>query len=385
MFEAAAPQPDGWEDGSAGREFLDATVRPRYVVAIPARDEAGRIGACLEALARQDGPAPDGVLLFLNNCLDGSRARAASVAAELGLNLRCVEAVLAPHQASAGFARRAAMEHAAEGLDAHDILMTTDADGRVAPNWLSATRSAIARGVDAVCGRALIDPLDAAAIPAALHEDDARECRLSGLLDELATLIDPDPHDPWPRHTEHSGASIAVTVGAWRRAGGIPPVAVGEDRAFIEQLRRLDMRVRHAPDAWVTVSGRMDGRAAGGMADTIRRRMAQQDEFADASVEPALLRVRRLELRARLRALKQGVAGSVPDLAASAGMRQRAVRRALARKTFGEAWASLEHACPALRTRPVRFGDLAHEIGAAERLCEGLRTMSVPPLVLEAG
>ncbi len=124
-------------------------------------------------------------------------------------------------------------------------------------------------------------------------EADAQECHYAALLDEIDAHIDPVPFDPLPRHDEHSGASIAVTVAAWARAGGIPDVHSSEDRAFFNALRRIDARVRHLNEAVVTVSGRTEGRAAGGMADTIRRRMVATDAFLDSRLEPALAAIAR--------------------------------------------------------------------------------------------
>ena len=39
-----------------------------------------------------------------------------------------------------------------------------------------------------------------------------------------SALLDSVFHDPWPRHYQHFGASLAVTADAYRRAGGLPPV-----------------------------------------------------------------------------------------------------------------------------------------------------------------
>ena len=93
----------------------------------------------------------------------------------------------------------------------------------------------------------MIDPVEAAIIPAHLHEDDARECRLIALLDMLAWMLYPEWHYPPPRHTEASGASLAVTVDAYRRVGGISAIAAGEDPAFVRALWMMDARVRHDP------------------------------------------------------------------------------------------------------------------------------------------
>ena len=74
---------------------------------------------------------------------------------------------------------------------------------------------------------------------------------------------------------------------AYRRTDGVPDLLCGEDRAFVAALRRVGTRIRHAPEVHVTVSGRIVGRAAGGMADTIRRRLTQPDCYVDERLEPA--------------------------------------------------------------------------------------------------
>ena len=77
----------------------------------------------------------------------------------------------------------------------------------------------------------------------------------------------------------------------------MPPIPLGEDRAFFAALRRIDARIRHAPEVRVTVSARTNGRATGGMADTIRRRLEKPDEMLDENLEPAVNATRRAELR----------------------------------------------------------------------------------------
>ena len=339
-------------------------ARPRVVVAIPVRNEELHIGPCLRALADQKAVLPDRVVLFLNCCTDGTEDCIREMARGLDLNVAMVKRDLRGARANAGVARSLALRHAARGLDGQDVLMTTDADGQVAPDWIEANLEWLRRGADAVCGRAVINPADACRIPQHLRDDDANECRLDTLLDELASLVDPDPDDPWPRHTESSGASIAVTVAAYRGAGGIPPVPSGEDRAFIERLRRFDARIRHEPSVTVTVSGRTDGRAPGGMADTIRRRIVQQDEFTDRAIEPAEDRFRRLSLRAHARALWMGLRGDCQRLLQALDASEVVVNRALSLPFFGLAWAALERDCPRLQARRVRFADLTAEIEA---------------------
>lgn len=121
----------------------------------------------------------------------------------------------------------------------------------------------------------------------------------------------------------------------------------------------------------VVVSGRIVGRAQGGMADAIRRRMVQQDELTDNQVEPALDAFRRYSLRQRARRAWQGSGDlALPaDLALSPPM----LAKILAQRFFGSVWADLEAVSPTLRRRRVRFADLTTEIAAARVLLHRLR------------
>ena len=342
----------------------------KIVVALPVRDEAERIGDCLRALALQEGPTDHAIVAFLNNCTDGTAAIVQSLRPSLPCPVHIIEHAFPREECSAGHARRAAMEHAARLAEPDGILMTTDADGRVAPDWIRANRAALNAGADAVCGRAIIDPLEAALIPAVLHADDALECAYGDLLDEIHALLDPDPADPWPRHTEHSGASIAVRRDLFLRAGGVPPVALGEDRALLAALRRVDARIRHAPEVTVVVSGRTDGRAAGGMADTMRRRMVAQDPLTDDRLEPASICAVRAWGRAAARIAWSS--GKHPDLiealATHLALPPAMPELWLQRPYFGEAWAAIEAASPVLKPIRVARADLAEQAREAQNI-----------------
>ncbi len=306
------------------------------------------------------------MVLLLNNCTDHTEAIARQMAPRLRFTLDIALRDLAPAQANAGHARRLAMQRAAALAGADGVLLTTDADGVVAPDWIERNLSALDRGADIVCGRAVIDKLEARLIPAHLHEDDALECRLIALQDMLASGLDPEPHDPQPRHTEASGATLAVRVDAHLRVGGIPDIAAGEDRAFVRALWMMDARVRHDPAIEVVVSGRIVGRAEGGMADAIRRRMIRQDVFTDEQVEPTAEAFRRYALRGRVRQAWLGERD--PGLAAALAVCSDWLRGCLKLRYFGSVWAALEAESPTLRRRRVRFVDLPAEIAAAEAL-----------------
>ncbi len=370
---------------------------PRAWIAIPAKNEADELEGCLTALAAQGHPAIQGVVICLSNCTDKSPAIVRRIAGVLPFRVHVISATLPEDSASAGVARRLAMERAALLAGPDGILLTTDADARAPPGWLSANLSALAQGVDAVAGRAEIEPVGAKRIPAHLHVIDAEESDYARLLDEIRSLLDPDPADPWPRHDEHCGASIAVTVATYDRVGGMPPVPLAEDRAFFNSLRRIDARIRHAPEVRVVVSARLHGRAPGGMADTMRRRIVQADPLLDERVEPALDAARRSRICGKLRCMWQSGTGESAELQrlaaklriSSESLARRfaivpaggaadpvvvsPVRQSAGRGYFGARWAQLEQLSPVLQRRRVPLENLPAETVRAKRIRDRLR------------
>jgi hypothetical protein len=338
------------------------------VVAIPARDEEGCIETCLLALDRQQH-LPDRVILLLNNCTDGTEARASRLASSLHFPLDIVSVELPPLQASAGHARRLAVGAALDCCAADDVILTTDADTTMPVDWIQLNLTAILGGADIVCGRAVIDPIDALRVPLTLQADDDLECQLDGLIDAIAWNLDPEGYDPPPRHTEASGASLAFTARVCREVGGIPELESGEDRAFVRALRERDAVIRHDPSITVVVSGRIQGRARNGMADAIRRRMVKQDEFTDERIEPPEDATRRYRLRQQVRLGWRGA--TVPDLASPLAISPLEVLNALSLPFFGAAWAMIEAKSPVLQRRRVRFVDLPDEIAIARLILEG--------------
>jgi Glycosyl transferase family 2 len=367
------------------------------LVAIPARNEADELEGCLLALAAQQAAAIQCVVICLNNSTDDSAAVLSRVAHRLPFHVDIIDVALSSDRVCAGIARRIAMDRASVLAGADGVLLTTDVDARAPPDWVPANLSAIASGADAVAGRAEIEPVGAQLIPEHLHGLDARECHYARLLDEIGSLLDPDPADPWPRHDEHCGASIAVTVAAYRRADGMPAVPLAEDRAFFDSLRRIDARIRHAPEVRVEVSARLHGRAPGGMADTMRRRIVQMDPFLDARLEPALDAARRARIRGTLRRMwhtgtadvaeLQHVAAElgttrellaehfavVPALSGATVRPSTSIDNRAGRQYFGTCWEQVEQQCPMLQRRLVPLEDLPVETARAIRIRNGLR------------
>ena len=349
------------------------TIPSPVIVAIPVRDEAFRIRDCLDALDGQENARVDEVVLLLNNCTDQTADIARGFACRSSMQIHVLEHLLPPARANAGHARRLAMEKGAKLAGLHGILLTTDADSRVDSRWVAANLAEMARGAEVVAGWVELDAVEWGRIPHALHEADARECAYDALCDEIHALLDPDPIDPWPRHTQASGASLAMTAAAYRLAGGVPPIASGEDRALVAALRRVDAKIRHSPEVHVTVSGRLDGRAPGGMADTIRRRMEKPDAFLDDRLEPAADCARRARLRRRV---AEARLTSVPDRSLAEVLQLSPVVLSKALELgLGRAWDRIEQCSPVLSgRRTVAIADLPAEMAAAQVILGQIRS-----------
>jgi Glycosyl transferase family 2 len=275
---------------------LAAPIRPGFVVAIPVKDEEERLPACLRALAQQvdrsGQPIPPTlvrVVLFANNCTDQSASLGRSLGDIWSLDIRVVEASLPPGGAHAGAARRAAMDFAetwlGEGSEKDGVILTTDADSQVAPSWIAENLAAFEAGAEAVLGRINLDG-EGKFLPDALHRRCELEDRYERLLTELSWLLDPLEHNPWPHHATISGASLGISRRAYCRVGRLPRVPLGEDKALIALLSRQDARIRYSPTIHVITSGRTNGRAPGGVADTLAIRSREPDAFCDDALEP---------------------------------------------------------------------------------------------------
>ncbi len=355
-----------------------SSVRLRTVIAIPVCNEAERIGACLAAIGSQAGHGTNslGILLFLNNCTDDTAAVVPDLRRRLTSPMRVIERDMAG--AHAGWARREAMEAAARWLDetgAPDgVILTTDADSRVPTDWVARNLATIESGADAVAGRIALDPDEAARLPDALHARGRLEGAYEALLTELATTIDPRPDDPWPCHWTASGATLGVRLSTYRQVGGMPAVPVGEDRAFMDRLLAADARVRHAPDIVVITSGRLEGRAPGGAADTMKLRCEAPESPCDPRLEALSVALLRYVSRRRLRALwSEGRLGTAKLWAPLLGIGREEARAIARLATAGQVLAAVEQASPRLAYRPLKPRELPSQIRSARAVLRLVR------------
>ncbi|MDQ2779469.1 MAG: glycosyltransferase, partial [Pseudomonadota bacterium] len=386
----------------------------RCVVVMPVRDEAAGIDTALQALATQilstgarsaAGETPRfEIVVLANNCSDDTAARARAVAQrQPSLGLHVVEADLPQPLANVGYARGQLFDEACRRLQLaghpRGVIASTDGDTRVEPDWLQGILDEIDQGADAVGGRILTD--DCAGLgPAALRMQRA-DATHALLQSRLASLIDPDGHDPWPRHHQHFGASLAVTAEAYRAAGGMPKVDVLEDMALVRALQRADRRVRHSPRVRVRTSSRLDGRASVGLSWQLRQwaqaeAKAHSDALDDAArdlPDPLVLRALHwqtmLQARHRLRkAWPQGATDPALQgtVAAGLGLPHAEVADRVAQADgFGSLWNDLETAATHKRHREGDLEPLSQAMAAlrlAVRLAARLAVLPVADLAV---
>jgi glucosyl-3-phosphoglycerate synthase len=261
--------------------------RLETVVVVPARDEAERVSACLEALAEQRGVDHDAyeVLVVLDGCRDATRERVLEVGARhADLRLQMVE-LAAP--GGVGRARRLGMDLACERLSTvgrpGGLIASTDADSVVAEDWLTAQLVLVRAGAQAIGGRIELDDLEAGALHrGALERRDVEAGRRMRAV--LARGAARDEHVA--EHHQFSGASLSLTATAYRECGGLPVSAAFEDEALERELSNRGIAICRSESVRVRTSARTEGRAPRGLAHDLHvtdwraRRSFQAEQFS---------------------------------------------------------------------------------------------------------
>ncbi|MFE4108654.1 glycosyltransferase [Almyronema epifaneia] len=293
----------------------------RVCVGVPIRNEAEHLPALVKALAHQVDergqpldPASYEVLILANNCSDNSAAIAWALGQKYpALNLQVIEVTLPQPQAHVGQARRLVLNEAYRRLSLladhplrqasrdRRLIASTDGDTEVAANWLSSLLNEFDQGVDAICGRILTRRTPDLGTPAKTSLYFLRYMAHRYFTAQLEALLDPLPHDRWPRHYQHFGANLAVSAALYGQVGGVPLVPEQEDVALYHKLQQVDAKIRHSPHVRVITSARRLGRTGGGLAARLNQLTQASREQKAIWVESPRLTEARILLRRQLR------------------------------------------------------------------------------------
>ncbi len=147
------------------------------------------------------------------------------------------------------------------------LIASTDADTRVAPEWLARQLELVRGGARAIGGRIELCPIESAG----LHETVVAghgaqsQTRFARVLDQLPD--DGSVADHW----QFSGASMAVTADTYRAVGGLGESTHSEDEALERALLERGVPIERRLEVRVTTSARLDGRASHGLARLLRQ------------------------------------------------------------------------------------------------------------------
>jgi hypothetical protein len=155
-------------------------------------------------------------------------------------------------------------------------------------------------------------------------------------------------------------------------------VPLGEDKALIAVLSRQDAKIRYCSAVNVTTSGRTEGRAPGGVADTLRIRSREPEAFCDEALEPFRAAFARALWRGRLRRLynARGLALD-QEWACELGISARQIKAITDAQAFGAAWSIFEHQGPLFTRQLLRPAELPDQISIARRALARLRQCSL--------
>lgn len=332
-------------------------------VIVPVQNEADNIESTLLALYDQLDLIGNSlarncyeIVLLANNCSDESAAIARNFAStHPDLVLHVIEKTFPAAEAYIGRVRQVLMDEAYCRLSSlggkRRVIASTDGDSRVAPTWIAATLDEIARGADAVGGRIITDREGRATLDLHTRACHLREVGYRFLIAELETYLDPDPIDILPRHFQHYGASLAVTIEMYAQAGGMQPVRTPEDVAFYQALLRVNARFRHSTRVRVFTSARTTGRTDIGLANQLSKWVEMGRSQQQFLVESAAEVEARFEWRHQLSVLwwsyfceYQPTHNAIALLANALGVNWEWLISELAQpQTFGLLWEKVEH------------------------------------------
>jgi cellulose synthase/poly-beta-1,6-N-acetylglucosamine synthase-like glycosyltransferase len=225
-------------------------------VVIPACNEEATIEACIEsiqdALAGYSQVASSWIVVVADSCTDSTVELANAALGDGGTVIEC-------SVASPGLARRQGagevLRHFAGQPLERIWIANTDADSAPHSDWIAQQLRLAADGFCGVAGIVHLQP-DALENPEVLrHFKSDYHVHADGT------------------HPHVHGANLGVRADAYLDAGGWGDFTVAEDHALWSCVRGRGWRVISSIASVVTTSGRLYGRARGGFADALRRKI----------------------------------------------------------------------------------------------------------------
>jgi hypothetical protein len=226
-------------------------------VMVPAHNEAGFLAPCLRALrlALAELPAriDRAVCVVADRCTDAT----AEIARREFSGWQAGVVALTGVAGSIGEVRDLGMRRVRTALPGHAdsrvLLLSTDADTTVAPDWACRHVDRALRGSHAIAGAAELAGVSSLTPGAQLRYNQV-----------LADARRPEGHG------NVYGANLGVRADAYTSVGGFRPLRTGEDRDLWRRLGLAGYQLCYASDTLVTTSARLHGRATGGLADLLR-------------------------------------------------------------------------------------------------------------------
>lgn len=268
-----------------------------HAVAIPVRNEIAllpRALASVEAAMAEAGGRGVAVLV-VNDTRDASADCIRDWARDAPCEVALIEAEFDEAIRGAVHCRRLALDCAAALVRPGGALLSSDADSHVAPGWIARCLAELAAGAHFVCEDVRLDERELARLPAIVRRTGEVERAYFKASERLWQLWTQGRAGAFAWRA--SGASMAVSLDAYRAIGGLPLPAIGEDAALCAELLRRGYRAVQLDDAGTRTSARTDGRAAGGCGGELARRACSDDPACD----PRLLPVKELHRSAERR------------------------------------------------------------------------------------
>jgi cellulose synthase/poly-beta-1,6-N-acetylglucosamine synthase-like glycosyltransferase len=233
-------------------------------IVVPAGNEEGLVGHCLDAIAAARHHAHHHVrrplqirtVVVLDRCVD---ATASAVSARTGVETITSDA------GRVGSARALGVEHVLAGIDtlAEAWVANTDADSRVPADWITRMVHEADRGAQVVLGTVL--PADG--------------------LSPFRRRLWGERHDLEDGHRHVHGANFGIRADTYRRLGGWPPLASGEDVALASRAEMAGtIKTVRTAGIPVVTSARLRGRAPHGFAAYLQSLVCET--FLDPDEQP---------------------------------------------------------------------------------------------------